>query len=50
MLQQPNRSLSLAEVHVTLCRRQVGMARQLLNRLAGAPRIAKCEQNVWRKT
>ena len=25
------------------------MSRELLDALAGAPRIARCEQNVWRR-
>ena len=35
-----------AEVHVPLRRRQIAMPGELLNGPAGAPRIARCEQNV----
>ena len=49
-LQQPNRAVRRprTEMHVTLRRRQVGMSRQSLIARAGAPNIAKWEQNVWR--
>ncbi len=37
------------EVHIPLGRREIGVTGQLLNALAGAPRIAKCEQKVCRR-
>jgi hypothetical protein len=36
-------------VHVLLSRLQILMPRELWMARAGAPRIARCEQNEWRR-
>jgi hypothetical protein len=43
-------ALSIAaglKMHVLLRRDEILMARELLDRAPGAPRIARCEQNEW---
>ena len=50
-VQQPNRRIQRCgtEVHVPLRRLEVLMSGEFLDRSPGAPRIARCEQNVWRR-
>jgi len=50
-IQQPDRPLERrrTEVHVTLRRDQILVAASSWIARAGAPRIARCEQNVWRR-